>query len=72
MSRIQSIGERIEQLLLQQPVINPDATWGTVVFDAIAGIRALAEQIAGDIPVHEKSLLRLADERDKAADADAD
>jgi hypothetical protein len=38
--------------------------WSAQIFEMIAGIRSLAEQIASDIPIHEKHLLRLADERD--------
>jgi hypothetical protein len=64
MTRIEALGGRIEQLLAQQPALNIEATWADVVFDAIAGIRAIAEQISSDIPVHEKYLVRLADERD--------
>jgi hypothetical protein len=64
MTRVETLGDRIENMLLQQPVINPDATWSAQIFEMIAGIRILAEQIAADIPVHEKHLLRLADERD--------
>jgi hypothetical protein len=64
MTRIETMGGRIEQLLAQQPALNIEATWGDVVFEAIVGIRAIAEQISTDIPVHERYLLRLADERD--------
>jgi hypothetical protein len=68
MTRIEKLGERIEDLVRNSPTINPDVEWEDVVFDAVAGIRSLAEQIAGDIPMHEKYLLRLADERDKLAE----
>jgi hypothetical protein len=65
MTRIEKLGERVEETLARQPVINMDVAWGNVVFEAIAGIRALAEQIAADTPVHERHLLRLLNERDQ-------
>lgn len=64
MTRLETLGERIESTLLQQPAINADATWSTQIFEMIAGIRSLVAQIASDIPIHEKHLLRLANERD--------
>jgi hypothetical protein len=64
MTRLETLGERIESTLLQQPAINADATWSLQIFEMIEGIRSLVAQIASDIPVHEKHLLRLADERD--------
>ena len=64
MTRLETLGERIESTLLQQPVINVDMTWSAQMFEMIAGIRSLAAQIASDIPIREKHLLRLADERD--------
>jgi hypothetical protein len=68
MTRIDTLGERMEDLLARQPVINADATWSTQIFEMIAGIRSLAQQIATDIPIHEKHMLRLADERDAIAE----
>jgi hypothetical protein len=62
--RLETLGERIESTLLQQSAINQDATWSGQIFEMIEGIRSLAEQIASDILVHEKHLLRLAQERD--------
>ena len=70
MTRIEKLGQRIEETMANSPTINPDATWSEAVYDAIAGIRSLSAQIASDIPVREKYLLRLADRRDKAAEAD--
>jgi hypothetical protein len=64
MTRLETLGERIESTFLQQPAINADATWSAQIFEMIAGIRSLAVQIASDIPIHEKHLLRLANERD--------
>jgi len=64
MTRIETLGERIESMLLQQPAINADVTWSAQIFEMIAGIRSLAEQMASDIPIHEKYLLRMANERD--------
>jgi hypothetical protein len=66
MTRIEKLGDRIEETIDRQPTIKPDQVWADVVFEAIAGVRAIAKQIANDIPVHEKHLLRLADERDSA------
>lgn len=64
MTRLETLSERIESTLLQQPVINVDMTWSAQIFEMIAGIRSLAAQIASDIPIREKHLPRLADERD--------
>ncbi len=64
MTRLETLGERMESALDRQPVINVDVTWSTQIFEMIAGIRSLAKQIASDIPIHEKHLLRLAAERD--------
>jgi hypothetical protein len=68
MTRIEKLGDRIEETLDRQPTMKPDQVWADVVFEAIAGVRAIAEQIANDIPVHEKHWRRLADERDKSAE----
>ncbi len=68
MTRIETLGERIEDLLQRQPTINAEITWSGQIFEMISGIRSLAEQIRTDIPVHEKHLLRLADQRDLVAE----
>jgi hypothetical protein len=64
MTRIEKLGDRIEQSIDRNPGLSPDSVWGDIVFEAIAGLRSLAAQITSDIPVHERSLVRLADQRD--------
>jgi hypothetical protein len=64
MTRIESLGDRIEDMLQRQPMINAEITWSGQIFEMISGIRSLAEQIRTDIPVHDRHLLRLADQRD--------
>lgn len=66
MTRVEKLGEQIETTLQREVTINPDVVWADVVFEAIAGIRAISSQISNDIPIHEKHFARLADERDKA------
>jgi len=68
MTRIETLGERIEELLLRNPVINVEVTWEAEVREMIEGIRSIAAQIGADIPVHEKRLVRLADERSATAE----
>jgi hypothetical protein len=67
MTRIETLGERIEETLFRNQAINVEVTWQDQVYEMIQGIRSIAAQIGGDIPVHEKRLRRLADERDAAA-----
>jgi hypothetical protein len=64
MTRINTLGERMEETIMRQPVINIDAAWSDQIFEMIAGIRSLAQQMSTDIPVHEKHLKKMADERD--------
>ncbi len=49
---------------MRNPGIKWDQYWADDVFEAIVGVRAVASQITNDIPVHERHLLRLVDERD--------
>jgi hypothetical protein len=67
MTRIETLGGRIEKTLLRNPAVNVEVTWDAEVYEMIEGIRSIAAQIEADIPVHEKRLVRLADERDAAA-----
>ena len=66
MTRIETLGERIEEALMRNPVIDAAVTWDAVVYEMIEGIRSISSQIGADIPVHERRLVRLADERDAA------
>jgi hypothetical protein len=64
-SRVQRLGDRIDERSLQ---INwPAVTmyYDPIIKEAIAGIRAVEEQIRGDIPIHEAALVRAMDERDR-------
>jgi hypothetical protein len=64
MTRIEKLGERIEESVMRNPGIKWEQYWADDVFEAIVGVRAVASQIANDIPGHERHLLRLVDERD--------
>jgi hypothetical protein len=68
MTRIETLGERMENIIDRQPAVNVDATWSAQIFEMIAGIRSLEKQIASDIPIHEKHWQRLMDERDAIAE----
>jgi hypothetical protein len=49
----------MEETIMRQPVINIDETWNGQVFEMIAGIRSLAQQIATDIRGARKALAAL-------------
>jgi hypothetical protein len=68
MIRIQRIGDRIEDQAargIQPPAINK--FYDPIIMQAVSGLRSIADQIEGDIPIHTETLVRLANERDRFA-----
>jgi hypothetical protein len=65
MTRIQRLGDRIDDQSSQLQWAAVSDYFDESVKDAIAGIRAIAAQIEGDIPVHRQFLERLMNDRNR-------
>lgn len=65
MTRVQRLGDRIEERFESITASGVSDFYDPIVRDAIIGLRDIATQIARDIPIHEQSLVRLSDERDR-------